>query len=245
MPISRLTKIVGIKGLYLHLCKTLKKNPIPTKVPKFGLIRTYHEIKNLYGNFVKNELTDHKVELYLSKKQTPCVIDCGVSVGISVRWWFYLNNNARVFGIDMIEEAQKFTIETLKSVGINQDRYKALTAALWCRSGKKFEVGVTDPLAGDNSLYNTGRNRRIFTTKTLDDIFSSEEISNVDLLKIDLEGAGGQALQGASEILKKTKHIVCEIHNEEECKLVCKLLTNSGFILRKASHRQNLWWEKA
>ena len=153
MSLSRMSDLIGIKGFYLSFFKARKMNPIPIRVPIFGIIRTYYEIKNLHDNFGTGELRDKKVEIYLSRKQTPCVIDCGVNVGVTVRWWFYLNSQTKVFGIDMIEETQKFTIESLKSIDIDPGRYKAIVAALWSENGKQFKMRIGDPLFGDNSLY--------------------------------------------------------------------------------------------
>ena len=247
MSLSRMSKIIGGKGLYFSLCKSLKINPIRTSVPIFGEISTYHEILNLHDNFAVGELRDEKVEGYLRNETAPLVIDCGVNVGITVRWWLHGIANAalKVVGVDMMEEAHQFTIDALKTSGTNSDRYRDCCAALWKTSGEKFSVSLDDPLFGENSLYPnkaTGKKREVFS-KTLDDLFSENMPSKVSLLKIDLEGAGSAALEGAEKILQVTKHLVFEIHGEKECKSSTKLLSNHGFYLRKISNR-HLWWER-
>ena len=240
-----MNKLVGVKGLYLSLCNYLKINPIPVKVPIFGLILTYHEIRNIRDNFVTEELRDKKIELYISKKRMPCIIDCGINVGVTVRWWFHLNGQAEVFGIDMVEEAQKFTVESIKSIGARPYAYKPILAALWSEDGKKLKFGVTDPLYGDYGFYRQDieKTYRDVVTKTLDSIFAGENIEEVDLLKIDIEGAAADALKGAEKLLKKTKHVVFEIHTEEECRQASRILADSGFLLRRVTGR-HLWWEK-
>lgn len=246
MAFRRLYKLVGFKALYLSLCKRFAVDPQPIKIPMFGVIRTLHEIQNLDDNFAKKALRDETVEKHLASQKEPCVIDCGVNVGITVRWWFYLNPASRVIGIDMIPETHTFTLKALETMGVDASRYKPVTAAVWSENGKEFEFNIQDPLQGANSLRGegTGGEKRRVKTRTLDDILKDEDIRSVDLLKVDLEGAGGQALLGATELLKKTKHVFFETHGEEESKLASKILARNGFSLRRAAHREHFWWEK-
>ncbi len=242
---SKMSKLIGARGLYLSFCRSLRINPRPIQVPIFGTIRTLPEIMNLHDNFGMEHLRDEKIERHLAQKSTPCVIDCGVNVGITVRWWFHLNPRASVFGIDMMQEAQAFTVASIQSLWAAEGGYEPIVAALWSESGKQFTINVGNPLWGENSLYQPGAEQhgRVVITKTLDEIVDGEQIGEIDLLKIDLEGAGGDALKGATRTLQKTKHICFEIHGEEECKLAGKILADHQFALRRISDR-NLWWER-
>jgi FkbM family methyltransferase len=248
MNLIKMIEMMGAGGFYLYCCRRWGIDPIPIKVPIFGKIRTFHEIRNIFDNFgVRGQIKDEKIEAYLSGKQKPCVIDCGVNVGITVRWWFHLNREAQVFGVDMMKEAHLFTAQAIKSIGIAQESYKPIEAALWSENGKQFKIGIGDPLHGDNGFFRKNykaNNERVFTTQTLDSIFATQSLEEVDLLKIDLEGAGAEALQGATQLIKKTKHVVIEMHPEEDSKKVSKLLEGSQFLLRKAEGNQ-LWWEKS
>ena len=66
----------------------------------------------------------------------------------------------------------------------------------------------------------------------------------IDLIKIDIEGAGANALSGALESLKITRHVIIELHNEEEQAESSKILLENGFYLRKSSGK-HLWWERS
>ncbi|MDP3788959.1 MAG: FkbM family methyltransferase [Candidatus Omnitrophota bacterium] len=247
MNVIRIIQLLGIAGLYLYFCRRLKIDPMPIKVPIFGSVRTFHEVRNIFDNFgVTQQLRDKAIEMYLSQRAAPCVIDCGVNVGVTARWWFHLNRHAKVFGIDMIDEAQEFTLKALNSIAIGRGNYTPIVTALWHENGKELTIGVGDPLYGDNGIYRKGKEKseRVVTTKTLDTINAVENIGEVDLLKVDLEGAGADALKGAAELLKKTKHVVIEIHSEEENKLAGQILAANKFVLRRANGR-HLWWAKA
>jgi len=252
MRLSRMTKIVGRpKGLYLAFFKKIKKNPFPIFVPIFGEIKKYNEILNIESNFVMDALRDETVEGYIDKKKNPCIIDCGVNVGITIRWWFHLNSNAKVYGIDMLKEAQEFTSGVLgenlkKNKQSKKYDFVPIVCALYNKVGVEFKINTSDPLHGNNNIFDNEKatKNRVVVSKTLDSVFKTKGVEEVALLKVDLEGAGGYALEGGLELLKKTKHIVFETHNEAECKLAAKILSSTGFLLRKLSGPQ-MWWENS
>ena len=244
---NKLFKFIGYKAIYLTHCRRLKKNPIPVNIPIFGKIKTYHEIINIHDNFAIGELRDAVIETHLSQEKNPIVIDCGVNVGITVRWWLngLSNDNLRVIGIDMIDEAHKFTINSLLEANINPERYQYHVAALWGHGNVTFNIDVAEPLDGETNVFeiNEGKNLRTMQSKTMDDLLVGASLKKIDLLKIDIEGAGANALEGGLEILKVTKHVVIELHDEEERKKSTKILLRNGFYLRKSVGR-HLWWER-
>lgn len=244
--IIQITKLLGVWGIYVYICRRMKKKPAPVKVPVFGILRTYHEVRNIFDNFGSTEqLRDKDVERYISGKPKPYIVDCGINVGVTVRWWFHLNPEARVYGIDMMDEAQRFTVEAVESIGIPSERYTPVTAALWSCAGKEFKVGVDDPLCGDLGFYRVDKenSQRTFVTKTLDSALEPYNIGAVDLLKLDLEGAGGEALKGAPGLIKKTENVYFEMHTDDECALVKSILTDNGFVLRRSEGRHQ-WWKR-
>ncbi|MEY4940863.1 MAG: hypothetical protein RIQ93_2598, partial [Verrucomicrobiota bacterium] len=89
--------------------------PFSVCVPIFDEVGTIAEILNIHDNFAVGELRDALVEAELSTASTPIVVDCGVNVGVTVRWWLHLNAACRVFGFDMMEEAHEITRQRLGS----------------------------------------------------------------------------------------------------------------------------------
>lgn len=245
---NRLFSLLGYKAIYLNYCRRFKKNPRPVSIPIFGKIKTYHEIINIHDNFAVGQLRNDVVENHLSHEKNPIVVDCGVNVGITVRWWLngLCNDNLRVIGIDMIDEANKFTINSLVEANINPERYQYYVAALWDHGDATFNIDVEDPLDGETNIFEARESTdlRVMQSKKMDDLLVGASLKKIDLLKLDIEGAGANALEGGLEILKITKHVVIEIHNEEEQKKSTKLLLNNGFYLRETAGR-HLWWERA
>lgn len=249
MTFVRIGGLLGFSGVWLYICKRLHINRLPITIPIFGRVSTYHEVRNIFDNFGTGQLRNGVVERYLAAQAAPCIIDCGVNVGVTIRWWLHLNDRAKVYGIDMLQEAQDFTVEALKTTKAGGKGYVPVTAALWSESGKEFKIGVTDPLYGDYGFYRPDKEKteRTVITRTLDSIAASESIGPVELLKIDLEGAAADALAGATELLKRTRYVVFEIHdvhNKEERGLASGIMDKGGFRLMCVTGR-HLWWERA
>jgi len=218
-------------------------------VPVFGRVSTLPEVLNIYDNFGLEELRDNVIELVLKKHPNPLVIDCGVNVGITVRWWLRLNLQGRVIGVDMLHESIEFASASIRSGPHAEDskRFQGLEGALYSEEGVEFEVAFDNPLHGNNSLFGAHGNkltRRKLKSTTLDHLVGDVQDSSVTLLKIDLEGAGGKALAGATKLLGKTNHVVFESHSEMECREASRVLFQEGFLMRRVATK-NTWWERA
>lgn len=248
MKTRALQNLLGVKGVYVALCRSLHWKPVPMVVPVFGRIATLPEVLNIYDNFGLEELRDPVIEQILREAQEPLVIDCGVNVGITVRWWLYLNPKAQVIGVDMLQEALDFTRQALYASPPSYDaaRFRGLPGTLYSKNGVEFEVAFDNPLDGDNSLLTASAGKlqkRKVKTLTLDHLFADEDNTEVTLMKIDLEGAGGKALAGARKLLTRVSHVVFESHNAEETAEASSVLFESGFVMRRASKR-NTWWQR-
>jgi FkbM family methyltransferase len=248
MKTKAIRKLLGIKGIYLAICRSLHWKPAPMVVPIFGRISTLPETLNIYDNFGLEELRDKTIEQALKDTDRPLVIDCGVNVGITVRWWLYLNPRSKVIGIDMLKEPLDFTRQALNAGPHpeNSNRFCGLTGTLYSTDQIEFEIAFDNPLEGDNSLFNGKRDRlqkRKLKTVTLDNLLRDEMSAKVTLIKIDLEGAGGKALAGAINLLARTNHVVFESHNAEEMSEASRILFENGFVMRRATNR-NTWWKR-
>ena len=67
---------------------------------------------------------------------------------------------------------------------------------------------------------------------TLDDLYRDLELTRVDLLKIDVEGAELDVLKGAEECLKVIKNIAMELHYENEGLEAKNYLESRGFNVK-------------
>ncbi|MSU40416.1 MAG: FkbM family methyltransferase [Pedosphaera sp.] len=243
---SRLKKLAGFKAPYLSLAKKSGWMPIAVNLPIFGNVSTVAEVKNIHDNFAAGEMRDPIIEEAIRVGPSPVVVDCGVNVGITVRWWFQFNPRCRVVGVDMVQEAHDFTVAKLSGIqpGL-KEAYEAECGVLSSEEGRDVAFAFDDPLHGENAATNaTGQHKRSIRSLTLDGIVTRRNLGAITLLKLDIEGAGGDALLGAADCLRRTKHVIFESHNESEMKLASQLLGRSGFLLRRFRNR-NSFWEKA
>jgi FkbM family methyltransferase len=208
-----------------------------------GRLRTHNELLNFLDNFCANELRCQEVENHLRESKTATVIDLGVNVGVSVRWWLSCSPTLRVIGIDMITEALEFTSRRIAELGFS-GRWIAIHSAVG-ESAQVVRFPVSDPLDGMTSLRATiGSTVREVSMSTLDQLLISRGETEIDLLKIDIEGHAGFALQGATQTLQRTRYVCVESHNDEETELCSVELTKHRFTLFKIGGR-HMWWRSA
>ncbi|MEI6703967.1 MAG: FkbM family methyltransferase [Deltaproteobacteria bacterium] len=238
---TRMTKAVGPKGNYLSWCRSIGMIPFPIDVPIFGKVATMPEILNIHDNFAAGELRDSYIETILRNAVNPIVVDCGVNVGVTVRWWFHLNPSCRVFGLDMMQEAHDLTNQRLKDTDA---AYVGITAALSAQDGEEVTIYFTDPLEGMNSITSRhGTINRQLITGRIDSLLEPHSLNRIELLKIDIEGYAAKALSGAPRTLSGTQNVILEVHSEDELGESEAILVASGFRLRHFRNR-NLWFKR-
>lgn len=240
---NRMVKAVGPKGYYLGLCRSLRWMPFAIQVPIFGKVSTISEILNIHDNFAAGELRDNVVESVIRRTPNPIIVDCGINVGVTVRWWLHLNRACKIFGLDMMQEAHDFTCQALQN---DQASYQGITAAISAVDGEEVSIHFNHPLEGTNALDSTkaGAQTRKVLTARMDTVLAPHHLTQIDLLKIDIEGHAAKALAGAGQTLSITNHVILEIHSEAELGESEAILVQSGFRLRYFRHR-NLWFVRS
>ena len=236
-------KIFGLKNLAIFYCKKWTLYNLPLSLPVFGMISRKEELLNIRNNILQGSVRDRNTERQIRRAKQPVIVDCGVNLGVTVRWWFYLNPQATVYGIDMMEEANDFIMKALP------DRFKTkyvpITAVLASDTGRVVELSYDDPLFGGNNagIASGYSEKRRVHSKTLDDCLQSYRIDTIDLLKVDIEDSAASMFQGVAKTLPKVKNILLEVHTEKEREDSICLLREKGFCIRK-SYKRHIWLEK-
>ena len=236
-------KMFGIKNLLRFYFKKWTAFNLPISLPVFGTISHREELLSIRDNILKGSLRDGSMERYIRKAGEPVIVDCGINVGVTVRWWLYLNPHTRVYGIDMMQEANDFTVAALPDSF--KTRFVPITAVLASSTGQPVDLSYDDPLyGGNNAKISSGcsENRRV-NSMTLDDCLKSYRISTIDLLKVDIEDTAAQMFQGATETLLKAKSIMLEVHSEKEREDSIRLLYEKSFRIRRM-HKRHIWLDK-
>lgn len=110
-----------------------------------------------------------------------------------------------------------------------------LQAAVWSCSGQVAFESASDSTLGRVSSNGHGRSASIEVPAVrLDDLVFSEGRRAPDLIKMDVEGAEWEALQGARRLLSEVKpKLLCEVHDAAQIERICALLAGHGYRAEK------------
>lgn len=214
---------------------------VPVELPGFGQVNLRNEARSLADNFCLGELRCDEVESSLKSHPSPAVVDLGVNLGMSIRWWFHQNAKAKVTGVDMMKEALDYTTSRLEQSHSSAE-WTPVCCAVAEADGSPMNIQFSDPLDGETSVASAkGRQTRQVEVRSLDSISTPDEIL---LLKCDIEGYGGHALAGGRKTLRKTRYVVTETHGAEEMEKMSRVLMEEGFVPFQLSSR-SLWWRRS
>lgn len=227
--------------LYFLFTKNKEVNSWPLFLPIFGSITNKEEIRNIRDNIFQGSLRDQVIEKEIKRAKNPIIVDCGINVGVTVRWWFYLNPKSIVYGIDMMGEAHEFTINAL-SEDLKKN-YIPITAVLTADINQMLKIQYDEPLFGANNVKFLGKHERSVCSSTLDQCLSKyPNVDKIDILKVDIEGSAAVMFRGTEQSLKKTKYIFLEWHDDTEREGSIAFLQKAGFSIRKR-YKRHLWFE--
>jgi FkbM family methyltransferase len=152
------------------------------------------------------------------------VIDCGANVG-SFSLWLSQRTNCEVLAVDPNPWVQRMLKDNLSMLG---PAARILPVAI---AGSRGQRGFYD--GGFPAISSIVKNESLgegvlVDTVTLDDLVSSSGFTQVDLLKMDIEGAEGEVFKTVStETLKRIGTAIIECHPSAG--------VDSGFIAARLS----------
>jgi|GEM_PF-4960217 FkbM family methyltransferase len=171
-------------------------------------------------------------------------IDAGAHIG---KYSIMLSPRFRkVLAVEANPETFKLLEENIR---LNKaTNVKAINRALWCEDGKQLEFFITKTNVGASSLkreliaeegLTIDRKISVYTI-TLDTLLKKEGIKDVDLMKLDVEGAEYEALQGLNLDEHAVKKIIYEAFNQEYYDKVTSYLQKFDYKIHSTRHL-NYW----
>jgi len=180
-----------------------------------------------------------------SGKRLECVLDIGANVGIFATRVAPLAHQVLAF------EAARENFGRLEQNVADWPQIQAFHTAVTASSGSiRLYVPSQERLSGEFSTYPglSGQEARYeeVAALSLDDLFAAHITGACDLMKLDVEGAEYDIIEGASAAtLSRVRRIVGEYHNLHDAQgsprveALQLLLEKSGFQVEIVSHRNN------
>lgn len=145
------------------------------------------------------------------------VIDVGANVGLFTEWILdRFGSDTLVLGVEPNSAAAK----AFNAMHEGKSNVKFSDVAVSDTSGDEIEMMVNPQNTLISSIEGAGdgyTERQIVKTKKLVDLMKDYELEEVDLLKVDVEGAEYQIFSciSSEEIRKRFKHLLIEFHNNQ------------------------------
>ncbi len=195
-------------------------------------LEAYNEYKDL---FIQRLYAFHP------RREDPLILDGGSYVGLSILWFKLAYPGARVVGFECDPEIFALLQENVRANKLRD--VELVNAALAPKEGElPFHASGSDsgslvPPAGTG----TGPARTVRAVR-----LSPYLTSEVDLLKLNIEGAEFEVLEEARACLRNVRELIIEVHSfaghEQRLDEILKLLRASGFryLLHHFDYDSNL-----
>jgi FkbM family methyltransferase len=155
------------------------------------------------------------------------VIDAGANIGLFAIYCTRRFGPLRMYAFEPAPDPYGRLLRNL--IANSADNVIAENAALFSVGGTvclRPNARTTESTLSNEDTADTLR----VTAVSLDDFAYSRAITNVGLMKIDVEGAELEVLRGAANLLGATRQIVVECHSATLCMDVTAFLTGRDFI---------------
>jgi FkbM family methyltransferase len=187
---------------------------------------------------------EQQIYRFDSRKEMPLIIDGGANVGLSVLFFKRLYPKSRILAFE--PDPALFQVLAKNCAAHCLEDVQLIRKALWTEEAVvKFDRDEADDgriVAQTHSLYATD-----ICACRLKDYLNQE----IDLLKLDLEGAELAVLQDCEDGLGNVEKIVVEYHSyrnqPQKLHLLARILHDAGFRLHVNASLvspQPLWWRQ-
>ena len=207
---------------------------------RFGLKYYIYPDMRLSSTIDRGVRTDDEGVLYLIQKliqhlpkdRPICGLDLGAYVGIiSLFLAKSINTRGHVHAFEA--EPQNFN-RLQENIGCN--RFTNVTPhhlAMWSETSQKV-YSRRDPDSGMSDVQPSPKKQGTpVSTTTIDSFLAEQNISTIDILKLDVEGSEPEVLKGAYDTLKRNAitFLIFEYIQQESGQQICDILTNSNYHL--------------
>ena len=160
-----------------------------------------------------------------TKSESPVIYDCGANVGTSCAYFKYRYPQSQIVAFEPNAKIADYLVKNIKNNSM--ENIEVINKAVWT-DDNGLELGMDD---ADASSIHLTKNKTKVDSVRLKDYLEKEK--DVDMLKMDIEGAETEVLKDCRESLSKVKNIFVEFHSyrkePQRFSQVTEVLENAGF----------------
>ncbi|CCO22584.1 FkbM family methyltransferase [Maridesulfovibrio hydrothermalis] len=179
----------------------------------------------------------------VSVNEGDVVLDCGAAFGdVSLQFADRVGENGHVYCFEPYHRFLRVYHENMRMNAELASRVSLIEKGVWHISGEtlSFIEG-----GGGSRIDESNQSSFKITTATIDETVASLDLSQVDFIKMDIEGAELNALRGAIKTLKKfrPKLAICLYHSPEDFHTIPYFLKSLdlGYEFSLNHHYINAW----
>jgi FkbM family methyltransferase len=168
------------------------------------------------------EIFRNDILFFKTDKANPMIVDCGSNVGVSVCYFKNIFPSSKIIAFE--PDLEIFSVLKQNTRSFDPSELEIHNKAVWTEETKlSFQSNGAD----GGRLLNEGK--QSVSAVKLSDYLQTE----INMLKIDIEGAEKFVLPSIAENLKNVEHLFLELHVEEKepelLEHTCQLLREQGF----------------
>lgn len=188
---------------------------------EFNLDLREYQMKQiyLYNRYEKNSLRHLLRYLNDLKKDNLRIFDVGANIGF---YTLYLSKNSeKKHGIVHSFEPNPVTLNVLqKHVKQNNVTNCTINPFGLSNAPQEIEISYSPKNLGAASVFgNSGTNKALIKLDTLDHYCKLNNISEIDIIKVDIEGSELNFLKGGTEVINQSKNLLIMMEIvDENCK---------------------------
>jgi len=205
----------GISGLLSVIQVKLRKSDVLIKVEKDNIKFPFYLRSHTSDIPTYDQVFIDEEYRFVSKKTPKIIVDAGANIGMATIYFANKYPEAKIIAI----EPEKSNFDLLKR---NVEPYKniiLLNAALW---GTNEDINLVDPGLGNWGFMTQNDNVKLDNAVqvchktialTVDKLMEKYTLENIDILKIDIEGAELEVFEDTSLWIEKVNSLIVELHD--------------------------------
>jgi FkbM family methyltransferase len=187
----------------------------------------FRRIPSHIDGIVQNILRE-EYDARLTNQEPRVIVDGGAFIGDLTCHWATKYPGARIIAVEPEAENYSYAVQNASRYGPG---ISVLHKALWSRSAKLSVSGAQMDAIVSEVCENSIANVEVITIPEILEMFAIEQI---DLLKLDIEGAESQVLGPSSSAwLNRVGEIIVEMHGKDIERRIVAHLAASGFSAKR------------